>query len=865
MKVGARWSRGLGIIGFVLGGVVFGLGLAVVPPSISFAQTANSVVVEGNRRVEADTIRSYFKPGRDGRLSPHDMDEAYKALIATGLFEDVRIDTRGGRVLVTVVENSVINRIAFEGNSKVKDDQLKLEIQSKERGTLSRPLVQSDVQRIIEVYRRSGRYDVTVDPKIIELPNNRVDLVFEISEGAKTGIKSVNFIGNKAYSSYRLRDEIKTSATGLLAFLQTGNTYDPDRIEADRELLRRFYLKHGYIDVRILSANGEFDPQQHGFVVNFVIEEGQQYRVGNVDVRSNVSKLDPALLRSKLRMYSGDVYNAELMEKSVEDMTIEGARQGFAFISVRPQADRDLQSRRVNLAFTIDDGQRVYIEQINIRGNSRTRDNVIRREFDVAEGDPYNKALIARAERRLKNLGYFKNVKLTTEPGSAADRVIIDVNVEEQSTGEFSLAGGYSTADGWLAEVSIGERNLLGLGLYAKASVQYGQHANGYTLSFVDPYFLGYRVAWGVDLFDRVQKSTAFTSYQTDTIGASTRFGFALTEEFGLQLRYSIYRQRVVLPWQLADCNNYSPDFLTSFPTPQALGSIPLGTGSTNPYNQAWLNAGSPAQTNCYQDGEASLAVRKELAGGPVLTSLVGYDLSRNTLDNNRNPTSGTLAILKQDFAGVGGDVNFIRTTADTKTYYEVMSDVIGVLHLQAGNIAGWGGNDVRMLDHFFMGPQLVRGFAPSGIGPRDLSNWPATPGDALGGTMYWGASIEVQTPIWFAPKEAGVKFAVFADAGSLWDYQGPTSWLKPGCPIPAYAPPPAIPPTAITGCQTPPGATGEILTLSNNNMFINSSVGFGILWASPFGPIRFDFALPLTKQVFDRKQWFRFGGGASF
>src|SRR5262249_27695424 len=303
---------------------------------------------------------------------------------------------------------------------------------------------------------------------------------------------------------------------------------------------------------------------------------------------------------------------------------IEGARQGFAFISVRPQADRDYQAKKVNLAFVVDDGQRVYIEQINIHGNIRTRDNVIRREFDVAEGDPYNRALIARAERRLKNLSYFKEVRIATEPGSASDRVIINVIVEEQSTGDFSVAGGFSTADGWLAEVSIGERNLLGLGLYAKAAVQYGQHARGYTISFVEPYLLGYRVAWGVDLFEKVQKSTAYTSYQTTTIGASTRLGFALREDVGLQLRYSIYQQKVQLPFVLENCNNYSPDFINTFPTPQALGAIALEDPSIgNPYNPAWLLAGKPSQTNCYQDGEASLAVRRELAQGPVLTSLV--------------------------------------------------------------------------------------------------------------------------------------------------------------------------------------------------------------------------------------------------
>src|SRR5215813_12873776 len=332
--------RGLSIVCLVLAGMVFSIAPAVITAGSAYAQTAANIVVEGNRRVEASTIRSYFRPGSDGRIGAFQIDEAYKSLMATGLFQDVRIQARGSQIVVTVVENPVINRVAFEGNSRVKDDQLKLEIQSKERGTFSRPVVQSDVQRIVEVYRRSGRFDVRVNPVIIDLPNNRVDLVFEINEGARTTVRTIEFIGNRAYSSYRLREVIKTAESGILSFLQSGNVYDPDRVEADRELLRRFYLKHGYIDVRILAATVEYDPDVRGFVIRFMIEEGEQFRVGTVDVRSTVRALDPGIVRSRLRVSPGDVFNTEAVEKSVEDMTIEAARQGFAFVSVRPRADR---------------------------------------------------------------------------------------------------------------------------------------------------------------------------------------------------------------------------------------------------------------------------------------------------------------------------------------------------------------------------------------------------------------------------------------------------------------------------------------------------------------------------------------------
>ena len=503
---------------------------------------------EGNRRVETSTVQSYFKPGPGGRLSAEQENEGLKALFATGLFQDVHTNHSGGRLVITVVENPVINRVAFEGNKKAKDEQLKAEIQSKPRGTLSRPTVQADVQRIIEIYHRSGRFDVRVDPKIIELPNNRVDLVFEITEGQKTGVKLINFVGIHAYSTGRLKDVIKTSESNWLSFLQTTDIYDPDRVEADRDLLRRFYLKHGFADVRIVSAVGEYDPAKKGFVVTFTIDEGAQYRVGTVDVVSNVRAIDPASLRGSLKLGAGNVYNADLVEKSVEAMTIEAAKHGYAFANVRPRGDRDFQKQVINLTFVVEEGTRAYIERINIRGNTRTRDYVIRREFDIGEGDAYNRALIDRAERRLKNLNYFKTVKITNEPGSAPDRVVVNVNVEEMSTGEFSVAGGYSTSDGFIAEVSVADRNLMGRGQFAKASVSYGQYTRGFNLSFVEPYLLGYRMAGGIDLFARQSLATSYVSYNTQTIGANLRLGFALSEELSLQPHYSIYRQEITLP-----------------------------------------------------------------------------------------------------------------------------------------------------------------------------------------------------------------------------------------------------------------------------------------------------------------------------
>ncbi len=608
MGLWVRVVRGLALCWVVLGGILVGTGIASVASSgVAVAQTVNSIAVEGNRRVEADTIRSYFKPGPGGRLDAVQIDDGLKALYATGLFEDVHISHSGGRLVVTVVEAPVINQVAFEGNRKAKDEQLKSEVQSKPRGTLSKATVQADVQRIIEIYQRSGRFDVSVDPQIIELPNNRVNLVFAIKEGQKTGVKEIDFVGAHAYSSGRLKEVVKTSVSGWFSFLQTTDIYDPDRVEADRDLLRRFYLQHGYADVRVTSAAGIYDPAKKGFVVTFTIDEGSQYHVGKVDVISNVHAIDAASLRSKVKFSSGSVYNAVLVEKSVEAMTIEAAKRGYAFANVRPRGDRNFETKTIGIAFVVEEGVRAYIERINIRGNTRTRDYVIRREFDIGEGDAYNRALVDRAERRLKNLDYFKSVKITNEPGSAPDRVVINVTVEEKSTGEFSIAGGYSTSEGFIAEVSVAERNLMGRGQFAKATVTYGQYTRGVDLSYVEPYLLGYRMAGGIDLFWKQGLANSFLSYDTKTVGMNLRLGFALTEELAFQPRYSIYRQEITLPDYLNDC----------ILSPNAL--VNGGTG-VNPGIEAtsnWNGIGG-----CYANGETSLPIRIALADGATVTSL---------------------------------------------------------------------------------------------------------------------------------------------------------------------------------------------------------------------------------------------------
>lgn len=860
MGMCVRVKRGLVVAGLLLGLVICGLwtGAGVAAPADG-GVTASAIVVQGNRRIDADTVLSYFKIAPGEHLDAAKIDAGLKALYATGLFQDVRVSQSGGKLIVTVVEAPVINKIAFEGNYRIKDEQMKEEIQSKERGSLSRAKVQADTQRIIEIYQRNGRFDVKVVPQIIDRPNDRVDLVFQITEGEKTGIKKIIFVGNRAFRDWRLKQVIKTAESNWLSFLQTTDVYDPDRIEADRDLIRRFYLKHGYADVQVVSATGEYDPSQKGFIVTFTIEEGPLYHFGTIDIQSNVRAIDGASLRQDLRMSAGQIYNGEAIEKTVEDMTISLARRGYPFGTIRPRGDRNPTTRNISVTFVVDEGQRAYVERINIRGNYRTRDYVIRRELDINEGDPYNRALVDRAERRIKNLNYFKSVKITDEPGSAPDRVVINIDVVEQPTGDFSIMGGYSTAEGWLATVSVQERNLLGTGRFARAAATYGQYIRSVELGYAEPYFLDTRSSMGIDLFAKETLPSSYLSYGTESLGGTLKWGLPLREDLSFQLRYSAFTQKITLPSYLNDCNNINPDFANTFATPAAINAATAAgvLATVYPtYNAATSN-------NCYLYGQASLPVRVELADGAYLTSMFGYGLSYNTLDNNKNPTSGVYFSFGQDLAGLGGDVAYLRSTMDMRSYYEIVTDLVSIVHLQAGDMIGLdkcptgecSSSDgyVRMLDDFKMGPNLVRGFQPAGIGPRDVT--PGTTNDNIGGTMYWGASLEFQYPFYFLPKDTGFRGAVFVDSGSVWGYKGETQSPATG---------------EINGSITTVSAPATPFVCQCGMQYaddasIRASVGASVIWDSPFGPLRFDFAYPFLKKWYDRTQFFAFGGGAQF
>jgi outer membrane protein insertion porin family len=853
----------------VIAGTMTAVGLAtaattgIVLSSGAQAQSASSIVVQGNRRIESDTVRSYFQTGPGEPLSAARVDEAIKAMYATGLFRDVRVSRQGGRLVVTVSENEVINRVVFEGNRRLKTEQLINEIESRPRGTFSRATVQSDTQRLYDVYRRTGRYDVEIVPKTIQQPSGRVDLVFEINEGKKAGVRSINFVGNNAFGRQRLLDVMTTAETGLFSWLKSNDVYDADRLNADQEAIRRLYLRNGYVDMRVLSARADFDQAANNFTVTIEIEEGPQYRVGAVDVQSSIRDVDGATLRGAVRTAPGAVYNVELVDKSLEDITLAVARRGYAFATVRPRGERDPSTLTVNLVYVVEEGPRVYVERINVRGNTRTQDRVIRREFDMAEGDAYNRVLVDRAERRLKNLGFFKNVRIATEPGSAADRVIVNVDVEDQPTGAFSISGGYSTADGFIAEASVEERNFLGRGQYVRLGGTFGQRTRGVNFSFTEPFLMDYRLAGGFDVFWRHSSLSSFQPFASTSYGGTLRLGIPLNENFGVQLRYSAVAQKISIRDDQVNCFDGYANNLTRYTMPD--GST-VDRADTNPpagftgTSLLWRDAnGMPTTTNtgtrfgCLDDGETSVALRAINNKNRFISS-VGYSLMYSNLDRAQNPSQGLYAELRQDFAGVGGDARYIRTTGEARYYHDLTNDWIAMFRVQGGHILGIGGQkngggQLDSVDQFFMGPELVRGFQTAGIGPRDFavsqllaSRGINRPGDAVGGTAYWGASAEVTFPFTFLPKDFGMRGAVYADAGSVWGYNSIRSFTALGA-----------------------GTALPVVLDGSDAHKIRSSVGVGLLWNSPFGPIRFDYSFVLSKARGDQTQAFRFSGGTRF
>ena len=787
-----RWTLARGLLAalLVLSAVPLSLGLGASLGELSaHAQgVVQQIRVEGNKRVEPETIRAYltFAPG--DTYDPAQIDESLKVLFATGLFQDVRIRRDGPTIVIVIVENPIVGRVAFEGNREIEDDTLASEVQLKSRAVYTRARVQADVQRILNLYRRQGLYGAQVDPKIINLDSNRIDVVFEIDEGPTTKVRAINFIGNAAFSDSQLRYIISTTQTNILSFLKGTNIYDQDRLSLDRELLRQFYMKNGYADVRIVSATADLDPDGRGFFITFTIEEGERYRFGAIEIESALPSLKTDALGPYILVKSRKWFNAEKVEKTVEALTLGVSLQGYAFGQVKPRFDRDLSNRTINIVFVIDEGPRVYIERINIVGNIRTEDRVIRRQFRLAEGDAFNRLLVEVARKRLRALGFFKTVEVETETGSAPDRVVLMVKVVEQPSGELSFGAGYSTSEGVIGDITITERNLMGKGQYVRLGFSGSLERAQVDFSFTEPYFLDRNLAAGFDLFHKEVDLTEESSFSQRDTGGNLRLGFPIADNTQMGLRYRIAQQEIF------DVAN-----------------------------------------------NASLAVKE--AEGVSIVSSVGYTVAYDSRNIPSSPTSGYFASFSQDFAGVGGDVNYIRSVADARAYYPITNKITLVGRAQGGNIQGWGGEDVRLTDLFFKGGETIRGFERAGYGPRDACENPITGGrvpicakDSLGGQLFWATTAEVRFPFPYVPDSIGMQGAIFVDAGSLWDPS-----------------------------QLALDAVAQEGSFILDSAEVRMSTGFSIIWQSPLGPLRADFAEALLKEDFDKTEFFRFGASTNF
>ena len=675
-----------------------------------FAQSSviiSEVRVEGNQRIEADTVRSYLLVTAGAPYDRSRVDRSLKALFNTGLFADVTIRQEGDVVIVNVVENPIINRLAFEGNQRIEDETLTAEIQLRPRIVYTRARVQNDVQRIITVYRRSGRFAATVEPKVILLPENRVDLVFEINEGEQTGIKKIRFFGNKNFSSSQLLGEISTEETRWYNFLSDSDTYDPDRLTFDRELLRKFYLSKGYADFRVVSAIAELTPDRDGFFITFAVEEGAKYKFGAIDVKSEIKDLSAEALLEQVTTIEGETYNADKIEDTIQKITFELGKLGYAFVNVRPRIDRDRENLTIAVTYEVNKGPRVYVEQINITGNVRTLDYVIRREMKLAEGDAFNTALLRLSQSRVRGLDFFEKVEVTQEEGTAPDKTIINVDVQEKSTGELSVGAGFSTTESVSANLQIRERNLLGRGQDLRFGVSVGAQSQTVDIGFTEPYFLDRDLSAGFDIFRTVRDYQDESGYDLERTGFVLRSGFPIREYVRGDVFYSLVNEKI---------------------------------------DNLALNA--------------PVAIQK--AAGEYLISSVGYTITISDLDDTLFPTTGSKYTFGQTLSGIGGDVRSLATNASYIRFFPVYeNDVVLSTGITGGYIFGLG-EDVILAQRYNVGGRNFRGFDNRGIGPRDLAS-----GDALGGNAYFVATAELRFPVGL-PEEYGVLGRTFLDVGTL-------------------------------------------------------------------------------------------------
>ncbi|MGE3746099.1 MAG: outer membrane protein assembly factor BamA [Sphingomonadaceae bacterium] len=818
--------------------------------------TIQTITVEGAQRLEPDTVRSYIdlKPGQ-----PYDresLDQALKALFATELFADVQIRDNAGALVIQVKENPVINRIVLEGNKRLKEDKIRPEIRLAPRQIFSRSKVRADVARIVELYRRQGRFAATVEPKMVPLSQNRVDVVFEIVEGPKSKVRKINILGNEEFSDGRLRGEMATKQTGLLKIFSSGTSYDPDRLAYDQQKLRQFYLTNGYADFRVISAVAELTPDKRDFIITYVVEEGERYKFGDVDVDSDIRDVKPETLKPLVKMRKGEWYNAKEVEDTVDTLSETAGLLGYAFADVRPEFNRDKDALTMSVTFKIADAPRVYVERIDINGNTHTKDKVIRREFRLAEGDAFNSFRVKRSRDRIQSLGFFQEkLEIEQKRGSSPDKVILEANVEEKSTGELQVSAGYSSLENFIVSLSIRERNFMGKGQELRASVDYSRYSKSIELGFTEPYVFDKNIAVGFDVFRRDYNSFRFvsgndrdTTYEQTTTGFQLRAGVPLTEFMSLALRYGLSFDDVTLDQRTYYFNGQCDPLLAGRYLCDAIGKR--------------------------------------------TTSSVGYSLVYDNLNNRIRPSAGHRIVFGQDLAGVGGSTRYIRTTVNAKKYWGLGSGFIFSVGGEAGYIRGLG-QDVRLTDRFFLGEPQIRGFDIRGVGPRvirtfyDVNSNPPGPqagrnnntDDALGGDKYYLGRLELELPLGSGGRELGLRPSIFVDAGAVWGGRKPVTTgldrfgglanlnFEVRCQDAAGN---------VTATLNKTGAcpTGQTLVsqippfseeYTGNSAKPRLSVGFGINWNSPFGPFRIDIAKALLKEPGDDTKLFSFNVGTQF
>lgn len=785
MKAGSRFLNAVSAFALSASVVASGAGVLVLASALSAeAAVIRSVQVRGAQRTGEEAVRSNLTIRPGVSFSNNDIDESVRKLYATGYFSDVRISVSGSALVVTVNENQLVNQVVFNGNRKITDEKLQAVVQTQPLGPYSETMINADIERLREAYRAIGRSDVEITTQTAPVGQGRVNLAFVVNEGDRTKIADINFVGNQAYGDGRLKSVIITKESSPLSFLTRKDVYSEDKLRADEETLRQFYYNHGYPDFRVISSEAVLDEANNKYNITFTVEEGQRYAYGGVGVESTVEGVGSEELQGLVETREGRTYDAREVQKTMEAISKRVAAKGYPFARVTPRGDRNMETHTIGVTYLVDQGERAYVERIEVRGNTRTRDYVIRREFDFSEGDAFNQEMISRAKRRLEALGYFTTVNISTAPGSAPDRVVVVVDVEDQSTGSFGIGAGYSAGgDGFMLEASIEEKNFLGRGQFIRVAVGGGlEEARSYNISFTEPYFLGYRLAAGFDLFKSSTSSNEFYDY--DEQGVTLRVTAPITEDLATTFRYT-YKEI-----------EYSPD-------------------------GDWDDLGGLGP----EDDNLSAPYRDLVEKGDFIQSTISQTLTYNTLDNQTLAREGIYATLTHEYAGLGGDSEFYKISGRAR-YFHLLSteaDLIGSVAVGAGHVVGTG-NDLNVFDQFTIGGRQIRGFENDGIGPR-MPN-----GDALGGTTYFTASAEMSMPMPVFPEDFGLRAAVFADAGTLYGNDVGNS----------------------------AGAVGT-------DMSWRASVGAGVMWASPFGNIRFDYAVPVVKEDFDETQEFRFSMANQF